>query len=131
MNFKNQKGQALVELAFSLMLLLTIVFGIFEFGRAMYITNTFHNAAREGARRASVSPTTPLNIDDLTAHVKSSIPFDAVEIDNVAVDITPSSPLHGISTITVTVTWPFKSVVPLIAQLDGIDLQGEASMLYE
>lgn len=50
------KGQALVEMAILLPLLLLLVMGIFEFGRAMYIKNTLTQAARAGARTAVVTP---------------------------------------------------------------------------
>lgn len=51
----NFKGQALVEMAIVLPLLLLLVMGIFEFGRAMYIKNTLTHAARAGARTAVVT----------------------------------------------------------------------------
>jgi hypothetical protein len=53
---KNQKGQALVETALVIPLLLLLIMGLFEFGRAMYIKNTINNAARAGARAAVVTP---------------------------------------------------------------------------
>lgn len=52
---KNSKGQALVEMALVLFLLLLLVLGIFEFGRAMYIKNTLAHSARAGARAAVVT----------------------------------------------------------------------------
>ena len=51
----NCTGQALVEMAIILPLLLLLVMGIFEFGRAMYIKNTLTQAARSGARAAVVT----------------------------------------------------------------------------
>lgn len=56
MKDKNTHGQALVEMALVLFLLLLLVIGIFEFGRAMYIKNTLTHAARAGARAAVVTP---------------------------------------------------------------------------
>jgi Flp pilus assembly protein TadG len=50
------RGQALVEMAIILPLLMLLVMGIFEFGRAMYIKNTLTNAARAGVRAAAVTP---------------------------------------------------------------------------
>ena len=131
MDLGNSKGQALVELAFALLLLVPILFGIIEFGRAMYITNTLNYAAREGARRASVAAMTPLDITALTTQVAECIPVP-FETEDLNVTFTPTDPVHGVSTINVIVTLPFVSVVPnLITQLDGIILRGEASMRYE
>jgi hypothetical protein len=53
---EHQKGQALIETALSITLLFLLVFGITEFGRAMYTKNTLNNAARAGARAAVVIP---------------------------------------------------------------------------
>lgn len=125
MNIENNKGAALVELAIILPLLLLIVFGIFEFGRAMFITNTLNNAAREGARRAAVS-SAPININ---AFVASSIPFDQTGLVITTSNSTPA-PGSGVP-VTVTVTLPFRTVTEMIPLLDGIILRGEATMRYE
>jgi hypothetical protein len=45
-----QRGVALLELAISAFVLLTIAFGITEFGRAIYQYNTLAKAARDAAR---------------------------------------------------------------------------------
>jgi Flp pilus assembly protein TadG len=50
----NQRGVALLELALSLSLLITIVFGITEFGRAIFQYNTLAKAARDTARYLAV-----------------------------------------------------------------------------
>lgn len=49
---RDQKGQALIEMAFSIILLLVMVFGITEFGRYFFYRNTANNAARDGVRWA-------------------------------------------------------------------------------
>ena len=121
MKLDNNKGAALVELAIVLPLLLLIVFGIFEYGRAMYITNTLNNAAREGARRAAVTPA-HINID---AYVTSVIPFDKT---GLTITTNPTAPSAGAS-VKVTVTLPFQGLtgfVPVPASL-----RGEATMRYE
>ena len=47
---KRQRGVALVELGISIFVLITITFGITEFGRAIYQYNTLAKAARDAAR---------------------------------------------------------------------------------
>lgn len=49
-----QRGHALVELAIAMLVLLSIAFGITEFGRAMYQYNTLGKAARDAARFLSM-----------------------------------------------------------------------------
>ena len=48
------RGQALVEFALALPILILLLVGIFDLGRAVYAFNTVNNAAREGARLAIV-----------------------------------------------------------------------------
>ena len=47
-------GQALVEFALILPILILLLVGIFDFGRAIYAFNTVNNAARESVRVAIV-----------------------------------------------------------------------------
>jgi Tfp pilus assembly protein PilW len=51
---KNEKGTALVELAIGLTIFLTVVFGIIEFSRALWTHSALTNAARKGARYATL-----------------------------------------------------------------------------
>jgi len=51
----SQKGQTLVEFALAVMLFLTLLFGIIEFGRALWTWNTIVQATRAGARFAITS----------------------------------------------------------------------------
>jgi Flp pilus assembly protein TadG len=129
MKLRNEKGAALVELALSVSLLATILFGIIEFGRVMYMRNTLNLAAREGARMASVTKA-PVDTGAIKTQVQKFITFDTTGL-NVAVSSDPGGFASG-STITVTASMPFKSVVPLlITQLNGLTLTGQASMRYE
>ncbi|HJV65393.1 MAG TPA: TadE/TadG family type IV pilus assembly protein [Geomonas sp.] len=128
MKFNDEKGAALVELALSVVLLVTLLFGMIEFGRVMYMRNSLNLAAREGARMASVSKT--VSTSDVESQVKNFIPFDSTGL-SVVVSSTPAGFTSG-STITVTASMPFQSVVPLlITQLNGLTLTGQASMRYE
>jgi Flp pilus assembly protein TadG len=52
---RRRLGQALPEFALVLPLILLILFGAIELGRAVYIYNTLANAARQGARVAAVN----------------------------------------------------------------------------
>ena len=48
-----QRGQSLVEFALSSVVLLLLVGGLVDIGRAIYITEGLSNAAREGARHGA------------------------------------------------------------------------------
>ena len=49
-----ERGQALVEFAFTSIVFFVTIFGVFEFGRAIWQYNVVSNLATEGVRRASV-----------------------------------------------------------------------------
>lgn len=51
---RGERGQAIVETALVLPILMLILLGLFDFGRAVYAFNTISNAARDGARIAIV-----------------------------------------------------------------------------
>ena len=55
---KDRDGQSIIEFAVLLPILLMVIFGITEFGRAILVKNVLHTASREGARLAVVSDST-------------------------------------------------------------------------
>ena len=60
--FFNQKGAAAVEVAIVLSLLITLIFGIIEFGLVMFNRQVITNAAREGARAGIIAR--PVRLSD-------------------------------------------------------------------
>jgi Flp pilus assembly protein TadG len=54
--FKQQSGQSLIEFALILPLMVLVIAGIFDLGRAFYASITITNAAREGARYGTLHP---------------------------------------------------------------------------
>jgi hypothetical protein len=125
----------MVELALSLFLLMLISFGITEFGRALYITNTLTNAAREGARRAVVSTVAAggiLNTDALEEQIRSCISLPTEDLDALDITIEPTSSVSAGTPVSVTVTLPFRFIIPLIENIVApLTLRGNATMRYE
>lgn len=142
---KNQKGQALVEFAIILPLLFLLIFGIFEFGRAMYIKNTLNNAARSAVRVAVVTndlkniPTYTFSNTPPTDPILSKIYDNLLYIDKTkataTVTVVGNSPAQPGDTVTVNVTAVFGSIVSKITDTLQINvpntLSGQASMRYE
>jgi len=63
-----QRSQALIEFALVSPVLLLLIFGIVDLGRAIFYYDTLNHAAREGARVAArASNTLPTDADVLTA----------------------------------------------------------------
>jgi Flp pilus assembly protein TadG len=110
---RDQRGAALLEMAFTLPLLLLISVGIFEFGRAFEVWQVLTNAAREGARVA-VLP----GISDsmVTARVQQYANAGVLDVG-----VTPTVTIQRNSTISygsgtatgskVTVAYPFRFIV--------------------
>jgi len=116
-----ERGQSLVELGITIVLLVTLAMGIIEFGRAFMIANMVTAATRDGARAAAVTSST--NRDATTGQIssagKSAIQTQVVnEVNSVAPNLFTTSnvavcqstldascpTVAGINTVTVTVT---------------------------
>jgi len=125
-------GQALIEFALVLPLLVLLIFGLFDLGWAIYANNTIANAAREGARLAIVSPT--INND---ANVKQRVIAAAagLNLGNSQISIAPAFSSRTInSPITVTVTYTYTPFTPVIGKIvagNGMLLQATSVMISE
>ena len=67
---RGSRGQGLTEFALILPLLLVVIMGVIDFGRALFIYTSIFNAAREGVRYGAVEP---LSLEDITSQVRASI----------------------------------------------------------
>jgi Flp pilus assembly protein TadG len=111
------RGAAAVEFALLLPLLLLLLFGIIDFGRALNAQITLTQAAREGARLAALGNTTDV--------VDSGTIAAATNLNLADSNVTISSPCPAGfapgSNAIVTVTYSFSFVTPVgaIAGLFG------------
>ena len=110
---RSERGTAIIETALTLPLLLTIVVGIFEFGRAWQTSQVLTNAAREGARVA-VLPNQAA--DAVDTRVRQYLSIGGLAADSsVGVAVTPVDIATGSSTLApgsqVTITYPFNFIV--------------------
>ncbi len=70
----NQKGQALVEFALVLVIIMGLALGVAEFGRALYYDNALDDAVRAGVRYASELPNIQTTNDpNVISYVKGEI----------------------------------------------------------
>jgi len=139
----NGKGQTTVETAISIILLFLLVFGITEFGRAMYIKNCLNNAARAGVRQAVVTRNLsglPISItsasdggypDIQTKVINSLFYMNTNNVTATIENIDGNSTAQPGDNLKVTVTLSnFTSFVPKLITI-GNTLIGSASMRYE
>lgn len=110
---KNEKGQALVEMALVLPLLIILILGIIQFGIIFNNQVAVASAAREGARAASVGATQ----DEINAAVNNALSSSAL-LQNVNTVITPLNRQFGQPT-TVLVTARTTIIVPFLDLLLG------------
>ncbi len=102
---KGDSGQSLTEFALVLPLLLAVVIGIFEFGRAWNVYQVLTNAAREGARRAVV-PTTASE-DEVRTVIDTYLDNAALDDGLGEVDIEGFRAGTG-TPVTVSVSYPYE-----------------------
>ena len=94
-----ESGAALVEFAIIAPLLLLLVFGIIEFGRAYNAQNSLTHAAREGAREYAITQ----DQDAGRATAKAA----ATSLDSSKITVTLSACTPG-DPASVTLTYPFQ-----------------------
>lgn len=86
--FKSEKGQSMLEFAFTFMLLLILVIGILEFGWLMGNKLLATHASREGARYAAVHHDESNWEDNTKSVVASSLVINASSYENYSVNVT-------------------------------------------
>ncbi len=122
-----QRGASLPETAIVMAVLLALLFGIIDFGRAVYTYAFVAQLAREGARWAIVRGNQCSVLDHCNARLPTFKPtYRACRRDRRAPGQTQVSALwsscpSGTSgnnapgcTVTVTVTYPFKFLLPFM-----------------
>jgi Flp pilus assembly protein TadG len=136
-----RRGQTMVEFALALPLFILLLVGIFDFGRAIYASNTVSNAAREGARLAVVDQTMS-DIRDVAAEAAAGLGIDAAD---VVVDFRTSDTAAAgscnarVNTATIVgciavvqVPYEYTAATPIIGQLVGVlTLTGESRFAVE
>lgn len=113
------RGAVAVEFAIVLPILLLLILGIVEFGRAYYVQTTLSGAAREGVRAMALHN----NASEAITTVQSSALGLGVTSGQIA--ISPSSCTLG-STVTVTVTYPMAYLTGFFG--DTLTLTGKGTM---
>jgi Flp pilus assembly protein TadG len=130
---RDRSGQNLVEFALVVIMLLLMVVGIVEFGRAWNLYQILANAAREGARLASL-PNGFTTTEAVTARVQGYLATGNVNPSNAVITIGGAGVNGGTgSQVSVLVSYPynFLYVGPIIRLLNpgataGADLTIQA-----
>ncbi len=113
---RKEKGQSLVELALSFMVLMLLLAGAVDFSRAFFALISLYDSAQEGAVYGSTDPSNFTEIENYSRHTSSN-PIDLLDTTNVAVVITPLGAACTGNGIKVDVTYQFPLTMPLIGQM--------------
>ncbi len=129
-----QRGVTMVEMAVILTVLLLIIFGTIELGRAVWYFNSLGYAAREGTRFAAVngstssSPPGPRSSTDVDPLVKAKVISAAVGLglatSNVTVTWSPDNKPGSMVSVTVT-----KNFVPATPFVGAISMSRSSTLV--
>ena len=134
---KREQGQSLTELAVSFMLIMFILAGAVDFGRAYFAVIALRDAAQEGVIYASVNPTDVADIERrVMEHSKNPVDFQAFDPSYIDVSwvingttyteaAPPASPCAGFdpsgnydsNSVIVTVQYDFPFTMPMISAI--------------
>ncbi|MFY9691726.1 MAG: TadE/TadG family type IV pilus assembly protein [Candidatus Acidiferrales bacterium] len=142
---RRQDGSTLIEFALTLTMFLLMLFGIVDFGRALYAYHFVSNAAREATRWAAVNgsncgdscdaPATPAAVQNFVAQITPA-GIDSTKITTSAHWIAePNSPPICQSdaespgcTVEVEVSYAFNFLAPIVHQ-GAITLSSTSEMV--
>jgi Flp pilus assembly protein TadG len=130
---KKEKGQSLVELALSFLLLMLILAGVFDLGSMFYTYLALRDTAQEGVIYGSYNPTDKTGIIG-RIHASANWPIDADQISNIDVfwcsktttgactsengSTTLNTSCQG-QKITVKIIYNYKLIMPVIGSFTG------------
>ena len=134
---RSERGAALVEFALVLPLLLVVIAGIVDFAFLFQRYEVITNAAREGARMASLSSPGTYNDAAVRSHVRSYVMAgldmsdlsqvmpttpDAVQVENVALTVDlggGDTAIVPARKVTITYKHSFLLLGPMLALING------------
>jgi Flp pilus assembly protein TadG len=121
-----RRAAAVVEMAVVLPILLTILFGIIEFGWMFMVYNNMTNAAREGCRVAALEGSTETDIN-----TRISKYMTLVGLTNYQVTLLHATPTDPTETVTIKVPYGSVSLLGGYFGPTNYDLASKACMRKE
>lgn len=125
MKRNHEDGQALVETALALPVLLAMVLAIFSLGHLFSSQQVVTNATREGARMGTLGKTSDEIKETIKTYLASSYLKDVAQVEVQGAG-SPSG-----SQLTVKVVYPLKLAIPVPGLPDTVDLKAQTIMRIE
>jgi len=118
---KSERGQSLVELAISIVILIYLLAGAVEFGLAFFQYVQLRDAAQEGALYGSMNPLDSANIN-LRVRNASTSPVNLLDTSKVTVTPTIIGAACEGNGIKVTVSFNHHVFMPFMSQFIGDEI---------
>ncbi len=116
----------MVEFAGVSIIFFLLFFIILDGGRALYTFATVAEVAREGAHQAEMTETTDAQIRDaINSHAALLGDLGSTAI------ITPSGSRTALQNVTITVTYQYRTVTPLLRQFGPINFTSSTVVVVE
>lgn len=138
---RRRRGAVAVETAVIMILLTSLVFAIFEYGRLMMDWSLLNNAAREGCRYALVNNTSSTVGSEVQTLVTSYMAGQTTSFQNFTVSVAGTSggvatPVNNLEpgdpiTVTVSGTFKFMNIIPLTKMPTSWTMTSSVTMLCE
>ncbi len=117
---RSEKGQSTVEFAFVVLILLSLVFGIIDFGRYLHAYLTLDHAAREAARVASLGKDNSEVFNSIDANTvtlrENGILVTTKLVGPIITPANKDDRTHGVDA-EITLKYPFSFITPIISNL--------------
>jgi Flp pilus assembly protein TadG len=123
---RRQRAQGLVEFAIISTLVLLLFFVILDGGRAIYTWATVAEAVREGAHQAEM-------VEATDAQVRSAINAHTGLLGDLGAGatITPVFPRAANTTVTITVSYTWRAMTPLLSQFGPVTFTSTTVVISE
>lgn len=121
-----ERGQALVEAALVLPVLLVMLMAVLSFGLMFTAQLIITNASREGARLGTLGKT-KTDIETTISNYMSNAKLTA---ESASIAVTGAGGASG-TDVTVTVTYPVQLIIPVPGLPNPVNVQSRAIMRIE
>ncbi len=118
-NFRaSEGGQALIEFALILPILLAFLVGILELGQAWHFSQALTHAVREGARLSVVPTSTDQSVIN---RINETLMHGSLDPAKAQIDLRRRSGTGTLDTVAVSYPYEFRLLAPIVRLTNGSD----------
>lgn len=128
---RSESGASAVEFALVLPVLMMILFGIIEFGIALYQQSILTNASREGARLGIVQAVPAITTGQINARIDTYLTGAGITPGNVSRTIVAGGVTGSPVRVTLTLPYTFVTLPGFGAMVPTINLRAWTEMRHE